>query len=410
MATIDQSRMTPAQKVREVKFELEVLNSGEFTPNPREFFDKAYLENSDPSNFRIIPGVKSKMKLGFSQLSNIIKPMDCDFDATPATIGSVTIDVTPLSAMVEICQTDIENSFVVDQMRTGANEPWSAALFMAYFWATVSKEIGEELALIRWQGENGGSYTGESEFPNYVDGFEKILRDSEPGVIATLAGGTGTAAVLVVNVGRKGGIESITVTSPGAYSVAPSIVLLSGTGVDGTGATFTVQTSGVSPNIQVDSVTVTDGGKGYPARPVVVNGTVVTASNVLGEIQKVFEKIPRRIRKQKQKLRLYMDSYIADMYRLATAANNTGSYITKALDLTYLDIPIIVEDGISENTMVATIYSNLIIVVDGDQDEKDMTFVDMRKTTAQLIMRGRANLKVGHKTINNEEIVFYRQA
>ncbi len=78
---------------------------------------------------------------------------------------------------------------------------------------------------------------------------------------AAFTGGTGTAATVSVQT-SQGVITGITVLTPGAYSVAPTGLSITNAG-GGSGATFTIQTTGSSPNITVTGVTVTNGGSGY---------------------------------------------------------------------------------------------------------------------------------------------------
>lgn len=72
-------------------------------------------------------------------------------------------------------------------------------------------------------------------------------------------GGTGTAATVSIQT-SEGVITGVTVLTAGAYSVAPTGLTISG---GGSGATFTIQTTGSSPSITVTGVTVTNGGSGY---------------------------------------------------------------------------------------------------------------------------------------------------
>jgi hypothetical protein len=175
----------------------------------------------------------------------------------------------------------------------------------------------------------------------------------------------------------------------------------------GSGATFTIQTTGSSPSITVTGVTVTAEGKNYPTRVVSVSGTTLSASNIITEMTKVFTALPKRIRRRKDLLRFHVSPVAADLYRQATAAANTMSYITKALDLTYLDIKIVVNDGMSDNKMVLTRRDNLLYAFDGAADGEQLKAINLSDTTGDEVIRTRANLKVAFYNVNNEEIVFY---
>lgn len=390
---------------RGLKFNLEVEQAALLNANPQEFYAKAYLDADVVNNFRTIPGIKSKTKIASMIFGSLLKASDCSFDASIDSLGAVEIDVCAVSAMAQICQFDIEKSFVSLQMAQGSNTDFTVQSFMSHYWSEMSSEIREEIELIRWQGNTLGTFSEEEEFLALCDGYEKKLDAGVIGVTATL-NGTGTAAELVVNVSRKGVIESVTVSSPGAYSVAPTTVTLAGTGA-GTGATFTIQTTGSSPNIEVTGVTVTAGGKNYPTRVVEVSGTTLTSSNILTEMAKAFTAIPKRLRRRKDLLRWYINPIAADLYRQATASANNVNYLTKALDLTYLDIKLVVCDGMSDNKMVITRWTNLIYAFDGAQDGEQLKAVNLAETVAEPVIRTRANLKLGFFVVNNEEVVYY---
>lgn len=392
---------------REVKFGLDVLESAQYAANPEEFFRRAYLGEDIADNFRALPNIKNKTKLAYTLFSSILKKSTCNFDNSGAALGAVEIDVEALSAMIEVCQFELETSFLVTQMAKGSNGNFQVQSFLTYFWEEAALEIQEEIELARWQGDKAGTFDEDTEFLKLVDGYEKKLRAAEVGVTATLDG-TGTAAQLVVNVGKKGNILSIDVVDGGAYSVAPTTVTLANVG-EGEGATFTVQTTGSSPSIEVTGITVVTSGENYKKRVVKVSGTDLSALNILTEMAKAFNAQPTRIRRRKDLLRWHMSPIAADLYRQATAVGNTISYITKALDLTYLDIKIVVNDGMSDSTMVLTRKDNLIYAFDGLGDAKTLKLVDLSETTAEPLLRARTNIKVGFYLVNEDEIVFYRK-
>lgn len=394
---------------REVKFEVDVLESAQYAANPEEFFRRAYLGEDIADNFRALPNIKNKTKLAFVLFSSILKKSNCNFDPAGATLGAVDVDVEAVSAMIEVCQFELENSWLVSQMPKGSNGVFTVASFMSYFWEEAAMEIQEEIELIRWQGDKAGTFDEDTDFLKLADGYEKKLRAAEVGVTAT-ANGTpdASAATFKVNVGKKGNILSVDVLTAGDYSVAPTTLTLANVG-EGEGATFTIQTTGSSPNIQVTGVTVVTSGSNYKGRVLKVTGTDLTNLNILTEMAKAFAEMPPQIRRRKDLLRWHMSPIAADLYRQATAVGNTISYITKSLDLTYLDIKIVVNDGMSDSTMVLTRKDNLVYAFDGLGDAKSLKLVDLSETTAEPLLRARTNIKIGFYIVNESEIVFYRK-
>jgi len=55
--------------------------------------------------------------------------------------------------MAQICQFDLEQSFVALQMTQGSNGDFSVPSFMNYYWGVMASQIEEDIELIRWQGD-----------------------------------------------------------------------------------------------------------------------------------------------------------------------------------------------------------------------------------------------------------------
>jgi hypothetical protein len=106
-------------------------------------------------------------------------------------------------------------------------------------------------------------------------------------------------------------------------------------------------------------------------------------------------------------LRLYVSPNVAAAYRQAVAAGNTQAYVTKNLDLTFLDIKMVVCQGMSSNKIVLTLKDNLIYAFDGEGDGKALKAINLEDSIAEPKLRTRANLKVGFEIVNGAEIVYF---
>ena len=138
---------------RKLKFDLDVETNALLCANPEEFYSRAYLTDTTADNFRTLPGIKSATKLANVTFGNILQASTCNFSAPTDTLNAIDIDVCPLSAMAQICQFDLEQSFLALQMAKGSNGDFTVASFMSYYWDTMSKQIGEDVELLRWQGD-----------------------------------------------------------------------------------------------------------------------------------------------------------------------------------------------------------------------------------------------------------------
>lgn len=138
---------------RKLKFDLDIETNALLCANPDEFYSRAYLTEDLVDNYRTLPGIKSATKLGNVAFGNILQASNCSFTAPTDLLDAIDIDVCPLSAMAQICQFDLEQSFVSLQMAQGSNGDFTVASFMNYYWNEMSLKIQEDLELIRWQGD-----------------------------------------------------------------------------------------------------------------------------------------------------------------------------------------------------------------------------------------------------------------
>ena len=157
--------------IRNLKFDLDVDTNALLCPNPDEFYSKAYLTEDIADNYRTLPGIKSATKLANVTFGNILAPSTCNFSAPTDNLDAVDIDVCALSAMAQICQFDLEQSFLALQMSQGSNGDFTVASFMSYYWTEMAARIGNDLELIRWQGDT----TSEDAVLGLCDGYIKRL-------------------------------------------------------------------------------------------------------------------------------------------------------------------------------------------------------------------------------------------
>lgn len=164
--------------MRKLRFDLDVQPNALLCPNPQEFYSKAYITEDIANNYRAIPGVKSATKIANVLFTDLLKASTCSFTSDPNPLDAIDIDVCPLSAMAEICRFDLEASFVSLQMARGSNGVFTPQAFMSYYWDEMAKEISQEVAVLRWQGNTTSPGTGT--FLDLCDGYElKFTGDNE---------------------------------------------------------------------------------------------------------------------------------------------------------------------------------------------------------------------------------------
>jgi hypothetical protein len=157
--------------MRNLKFDLDVETNALLCPNPDEFYSRAYLTEDIADNYRTLPGIKSATKLANVTFGNLLAASTCNFTAPTDNLDAIDIDVCALSAMSQICQFDLEQSFLALQMSQGSNGDFSVPSFMAYYWGEMAARIGNDLELIRWQGDT----ESEDDVLSLCDGYLKKL-------------------------------------------------------------------------------------------------------------------------------------------------------------------------------------------------------------------------------------------
>jgi hypothetical protein len=195
--------------MRKLKFDLTVATDALLCPNPEDFYSTAYIQETTADNFRVLPNVKASTKLSNVVFGQVLQAEACAFNAPTDTMDAVQIDVCGLSAMAQICQFDIEASWLADQMAQGSNGNFEVSSFMNYYWNEMASNIAEDIELIRWQGDTTGTQP-------YVlcDGYEKLLG----------------AYTDVVDVTAPTNVDSTNVLSfiQNMYEAAPTAVLSQG--------------------------------------------------------------------------------------------------------------------------------------------------------------------------------------
>ena len=182
---------------RKLKFDLNVQADALLCPNPQEFYSKAYITEDVVNNYRTLPGVKYKTKVANVLFTDILHPSACTFTTDTSPLDAVEIDVCAISAMAEICRFDLEQSFVSLQMVKGSNGDFTVPSFMAYYWDEMAKEIQDEIAQLRWQGDT--SIIGPN-FLNLCDGYIVKFCDPASGISAAAGNGIYNGVLTSVNI------------------------------------------------------------------------------------------------------------------------------------------------------------------------------------------------------------------
>lgn len=180
---------------KKYKFDLTVDSSALLQANPVEFYARLYGMENAAGSYRVLAGVKNKTKIANVLFAQLTQAADCEFNPTNSTVSAIEIDVCPLSIQTSVCQYQLEQTWLADQMAKGSNSDFTVASFMAYFWDQMANKAHEELAKLMWQGDVDSNDT----LLDKCDGWLKRLCGLN-GVVRA-AGGAVTASSVVDDLG-----------------------------------------------------------------------------------------------------------------------------------------------------------------------------------------------------------------
>jgi len=190
--------------MRKLRFDLNIDPSALLAPNAEAFYAQAYLGSTEiADNFRTLPGIKYKTKIGTVTFgTGLLATSPCNFpNLNTDDLSSHEVDVCALSAMAQVCQFDLEQSFVSLQMSAGSNGDFSVANFFNFYWSEMANAVNGQIEALRWKGD----VLSVNPQLALCDGYEKQLAASElagdvinggTGAITTFTGAGGLSAKL----------------------------------------------------------------------------------------------------------------------------------------------------------------------------------------------------------------------
>lgn len=135
------------------------------------FYSQALLTGASKEEFRLIPNVKSKIKLGELNIGNVLAGADCSFSsAGEGTLAQKSFEVEPIKINLEYCKRTFETNYLSELLRPGSNSaevmPTSVE---QYLLGEVAKKVSADLEQLVWKGD-----TGTASYPlSLYDGLEK---------------------------------------------------------------------------------------------------------------------------------------------------------------------------------------------------------------------------------------------
>lgn len=154
--------------------------SADACPEVIEFYSRALLGQTEADNFKNVPFNKSKKRIPRITTGSVLRDWNCSFsDNVTADLSTKEAEVKKMSVMMEICIADLEDSFLIDRMTAGQNNPVNPQDFLNYLWGYIGDQAGEDLETLRWLGDTDDA----DDLLKLTDGYVTQLefdRNSDP--------------------------------------------------------------------------------------------------------------------------------------------------------------------------------------------------------------------------------------
>ena len=203
--------------MRKLRFDLTIDASATLAPNAEAFYAQAYLGGTEiADNFRALPGIKYKTKIGTVTFgTGLLAASPCNFpNLNTDTLSSHEVDVCALSAMSQVCQFDLEQSFVSLQMAAGSNGDFSVANFFNYYWSEMANAVNGQIESLRWRGD----ILSATPALALCDGYEKALTAGLTALTDTVING-GTGAITTFS-----GVGGLGAKLEAAFALVPASI------------------------------------------------------------------------------------------------------------------------------------------------------------------------------------------
>lgn len=155
-------------------FKLSFVDNTTFTGvDASGFYAKALLTGKSKEEFKLIPNVKSKIKLAELNIGNILQDADCSFSSTgEGTLDQKAFEVCPVKINLEYCQRTFEVNYLSELLRPGSNNAEvMPSTVEAFLLEQVAIKVSADTEKLVWQGNSA-----TSSYPlSLCDGLEKQL-------------------------------------------------------------------------------------------------------------------------------------------------------------------------------------------------------------------------------------------
>lgn len=177
------------------------------------FYSAALLTGKSKEAFKLIPNVKSKVKLGELSIGNILGAADCSFSSTgEGVLAQKTFIVEPIKINLEYCQRTFETDYLSALLKAGSNNDEIMPKSVEdYLLGQVALKVSADTEKLVWQGN-----TATASYPlSLIDGLEKQLANDGTSIKVSATASALSAANIIGELTR-------------VYNAIPDAILLEG--------------------------------------------------------------------------------------------------------------------------------------------------------------------------------------
>ena len=163
------------------------------------FYKKALTSGTAKNVLTLIPNVKSKIKLAYSDLGNILQGDDCSFSASgEGSLNQKTMTVCDLKVNLEYCATTFEANYLSAQLRAGATDQALPDSYAQFVLSQVAEVVSQDLETVMFKGD-----TGTSSYPlSLCDGLVKLMLADSDIIDVSATASTMTSTIVLTELDR----------------------------------------------------------------------------------------------------------------------------------------------------------------------------------------------------------------
>lgn len=161
---------------KQLTFSMVVNPGAAFVPEVTEFYKTALVDKTDASLFLNVPGNKATKRIPIINTGRVIQPFNCTWNGKDIQLDAKEVSVDKVSAMTQICISDIEDSFEVWNMTQGANNAVNPQALLSYIWDEIARAVRADFEYLRWYGDK--SVVDIDSFTDRTNGYITLINDN----------------------------------------------------------------------------------------------------------------------------------------------------------------------------------------------------------------------------------------